>query len=74
MLANLFLGALLRNSCLVTSFGNLFLETCSWEPVLGNLSLETLHGNLAWEPALGNLFLGTFVKFGHLFLVLGNLG
>ena len=41
---------LLRNSCLVNSLGNLSLETCSWEPVLGHLSLETLRGNLAWEP------------------------
>ena len=63
---NLFLGALLRNSCLVTSLGNLFLETCdngtcSWEPCFGELfgTLGNLLRNLAWGPCLetwlGNL-------------------
>ena len=66
LFANLFLGALLGNPCLVTSF----LETCSWKPALGNLSLETYSGE---KTCLGKLFLETLL--GNLFLepLLGNL-
>ena len=64
----MFLKALLRDLFLGTLLpvpGNLFLGTCSWEPVLGNLAWEpvlgTLLGNLSWEPCLGTCFLGTLL-------------
>ena len=78
LLANLFLGALLRNSCLASLGtcsskpvpGNLFLDTYPWKPCMGTLLVNLLFGTL-----LRNLFLRMFGNFGNLFLgtLLGNL-